>query len=238
MKFGILKSKVDKRLLESYSNQTLQKELKTFKKLVLENSNISKLFYLYDELRTNQGLNESVLDDYINECSKIYETTINKIKPQSIEKIKSWVKNIESKNDYEDIDNLFSKNVLTIETKIKSKNLIKESLKKKPVDKKEPIKIPLSSMVNVANNTIKNYIENLNESEQKELIKFLKLDDKELEVKFETLKENVVNKLNVIKESEKDSDVISKIEETIKTVNSEKYDKLNYFKLSDLNDNL
>ena len=88
MKFGILKSKVDKRLLESYSNQTLQKELKTFKKLVLENSNISKLFYLYDELRTNQGLNESVLDDYINECSKIYETTINKIKPQSIEKIK------------------------------------------------------------------------------------------------------------------------------------------------------
>ena len=39
MKFGILKSKVDRRLLESYSNQTFQKELKTFKKLVLENSN-------------------------------------------------------------------------------------------------------------------------------------------------------------------------------------------------------
>jgi len=238
MKFGILKSKVDRRLLESYSNQTFQKELKTFKKLVLENSNISKLFYLYDELKTNQGLNESVLEDYINECTKIYENTISKIKPQSIEKIKGWVKNINSKNDYEDIDNLFSKNVLTIENKIKSKNLIKESLGKKPIGKKEPIKIPISSMINVANNTIKNYIENLNETEQKELIKFLNIDEKELEVKFDSLKENVVNKLNVIKESEKDSEVITKIDETIKTVSSEKYDKLNYFKLSDLNDNL
>jgi hypothetical protein len=59
-----------------------------------------------------------------------------------------------------------------------------------------------------------------------------------LKVKFENLKENVVNKLNVIKESEKDSDVITRIDETINTVSSEKYDKLNYFKLSDLNDNL
>ncbi len=73
---------------------------------------------------------------------------------------------------------------------------------------------------------------------KKELIKFLNTDEKELEVKFETLKENVVKKLNVIKESENDSEVITKIDETIKTVNSEKYDKLNYFKLSDLNDNL
>jgi ribosome recycling factor len=93
-------------------------------------------------------------------------------------------------------------------------------------------------MISVANNTIKHYIENLNEAEQKELIKFLNTDEKELKVKFENLKENVVNKLNVIKESEKDSDVITRIDETIKTVSSEKYDKLNYFKLSDLNDNL
>jgi hypothetical protein len=238
MKFGILKSKVDRRLLESYSNQTFQKELKTFKKLVLENSNISKLFYLYDELKTNQGLNESVLEDYINECTKIYESTISKIKPQSIEKIKSWVKNTNSKNNYDDIDNLFSKNVLTIESKLKSKNIIKESLSKTPVKKTVPINIPISSMISVANNTIKHYIENLNEAEQKELIKFLNTDEKELKVKFENLKENVVNKLNVIKESEKDSDVITRIDETINTVSSEKYDKLNYFKLSDLNDNL
>ena len=127
---------------------------------------------------------------------------------------------------------------MTIESKLKSKNIIKESLSKTPVKKTVPINIPISSMISVANNTIKHYIENLNEAEQKELIKFLNTDEKELKVKFENLKENVVNKLNVIKESEKDSDVITRIDETINTVSSEKYDKLNYFKLSDLNDNL
>jgi len=238
MKFGILKSKIEKRLSESYSNNTFQKELKTFKKLVLENSNISKLYYLYDQLTSNQGLNESVLDDYIDECVKIYESTISKIKTQSLDKIKSWVKNVNSGNEYNHIDNLFSKNVLTIESKINGKKIIKECLKKKPLEKKESINIPLSSMINVANNTIKNYIENLSESEKKELTNFLNIDDETLKPKFETVKENLISKLTLIKESEKDSEVLSKINETIEKVNLEKYNKLNYFRLEDLNNNL
>jgi hypothetical protein len=48
--FGLLKTKIENVLLESYSNDTFKNELKTFKKLVIENKNISKLFYLYDEL--------------------------------------------------------------------------------------------------------------------------------------------------------------------------------------------
>jgi hypothetical protein len=238
MKFGILKSKIEKRLSESYSNNTFQKELKTFKKLVLENSNISKIYYLYDQLTSNQGLNESVLDDYIDECVKIYESTISKIKTQSLDKIKSWVKNVNSGNEYNHIDNLFSKNVLTIESKINGKKIIKECLKKKPLEKKESINIPLSSMINVANNTIKNYIENLSESEKKELTNFLNIDDETLKPKFETVKENLISKLTLIKESEKDSEVLSKINETIEKVNLEKYNKLNYFRLEDLNNNL
>jgi len=43
IKFGILKSKIEKVLLESYSNDTFKDELKNFKKLVLENKNISKM---------------------------------------------------------------------------------------------------------------------------------------------------------------------------------------------------
>ena len=38
IKFGILKSKIEKVLLESYSNNTFKGELKNFKKLVLENN--------------------------------------------------------------------------------------------------------------------------------------------------------------------------------------------------------
>ena len=43
--FGLLKTKIENVLLESYANDTFKNELKTFKKLVIENKNISKLFY-------------------------------------------------------------------------------------------------------------------------------------------------------------------------------------------------
>ncbi len=41
MKFGLLKSKIEKNLLESYSKGEFKTEMKYFKKLVLENKNIA-----------------------------------------------------------------------------------------------------------------------------------------------------------------------------------------------------
>ena len=55
MKFGLLKSKIEKNLLESYSKGKLAEEIKIFKKLVLENKTLSRLYYLYDELNSNKG---------------------------------------------------------------------------------------------------------------------------------------------------------------------------------------
>ena len=76
-----------------------------------------ELFYLYDELNSNKGLSESIVNDYINECITIYENTINKIKPNEFQKIKSWVGGIKTDNLYENLDNLFSSDVLTIRIK-------------------------------------------------------------------------------------------------------------------------
>ncbi len=237
VKFGLLKSKIEKLMLESYSNGTFKTEMKNFKKNVLENKNISKLFYLYDELNSNKGLNESIVDDYIYECITIYENTINKIKNSTLVDLSNWVVNVKSDNNYSTIDNLFSNDVLTIESRLSSKKLIKESLNKKPADKKEVVNLPLSTMVNVANKTISNFIESLNESEKKELVDFLKTDDKELEGNFEQLKESVTKKLETIKENA-DTETKSRINETLEKVVSEKYDKFTYFKLKNLNENL
>jgi hypothetical protein len=93
-------------------------------------------------------------------------------------------------------------------------------------------------MVSVANKTIKNYIDGLNESDKKEIIKLLSENDKELTIKFDTLKENVVDKLNAMKDSSEDNSVKVRIDETLTKVISEKYDKLTYFKLKSLNENL
>jgi hypothetical protein len=237
MKFGILKSKIEKLLAESYTNNTFKKELSNFKKLVLENKNISKVFYLYDELNSNKGLNESMVETFINECSSTYEKTIVKIKTSEISLIKEWVKNIKSDNVYNHIDDLFSDSVLTIESRIKSKTLIKESLKKTPTTKKETLKVPVKSMISIANKTIVDYLNTLNESDKEELIKLLSENDDNLSKEFPSLQESVISKLESLKEGV-DEETKVKITDTITKVKSEKYDKLSYYKLKGLKENL
>ena len=238
IKFGILKSKVENVLLESYKNDTFKTEIQNFKKLVLENKNINKIFFLYDDLSSDKGLNESVINDYINECITIYENTINKIKQSDIDNLKKWVGNTKAENVYESIDNLFSTDILTIESRINSKKLISESLKKQPKKVQETVNVPLTSMVNIANKTISTYIQNLEESDRKELTDLLTTSDEELKTSYETIKENVISKLTQMKLNESDSTTKETINETISKVSSEKYDKLTYFKLKSLNENL
>jgi hypothetical protein len=237
VKFGLLKSKIEKVLVESYANNTFKEELKRFKINVLENKNISKLFYLYDELNSKRGLNDLIANDYINECITIYENTINKIKEKDILKLKNWVGTIKTENEYSNIDNLFSNDVLTIESKIKSKKLIKESITKPRPIQKEYVSLPLSTMVGIANKTISNYVESLNESEKKELIDFLNTNDSSLVDDFNNVKQEVVTKLTNLKEGS-DSETLSRINETIQKVSSEKCDKFTLFKLKKLKENL
>lgn len=239
--FGQLKSSVETLLTESFIKKSLNKELKNFKKLVLENKNITKLFFLYDELNSKKGLKKDIVDDYINECIKIYENTINKISPKELTKLQLWVESnkINSENKFSQIDNLLSSNILTLESKIESRNVIKENLQKTEIKQsKEIINLPISTMVQMANKTIENHIEGLNESEKKELIQLLSQDDKTLNEEFNKLQESVISKLNTLKESTEDNSIKTKIEETLSKVSQEKYDKLNFFKLKNLSENL
>jgi hypothetical protein len=193
---------------------------------------------LYDDLSSNKGLAESIVDDYVNECITIYENTINKIQESDITPLKLWVKNSKVVNQYNNIDNLFSRDILTIESRITSKKLISETIKKLPIKKTDTVQIPLTSMVNIANKTISNFIESLSESDKKELTKFLSEDDVTLNQKFNNVKESVVNKLTEMKNNNKDKSTQIRIDETLDKVISEKYDKLTYFKLKSLNENL
>jgi len=93
-------------------------------------------------------------------------------------------------------------------------------------------------MVNIANKTFSNYVENLNESDRQELIKFLKTEDSELEPQFESIKDEVKSKLTSLKENTTDTDTLNRVEETITKVDSETYNKLSFFKLKGLNESL
>ena len=238
---GQLKSEVEVLLTESFVEKKLSKELKNFKKFVLENKNISKLFFIYDELNSKKGLKKDITDDYINECIKIYENTINKVSKEELTKVQLWLESnkIKSDNKFSEVDNLLSTNILNIESKITSRNLIKENLQKSETKtSKEIINLPISTMVQLANKTIENHIQELNEDERKELIELLNQDDNTLNEQFTKLQESVVSKLNTLKESAEEVSVKNKIDETLLKVSQEKYNKLNYFKLKNLSENL
>jgi hypothetical protein len=238
MKFGLLKSKIEKCLVESYTNNTIKRDLFVFDQLVAKNKNINKLYYLYDELSSKKDLNESIASDFVNQSITIYENIVNKISKSDIDDLKLWVSDIKTKNIYEDIDNVFSNDLLTLENKIKSKNILIENLKKKDENNDELKNISINQMVQIANKTVKNYLSSLNENEKIKLESILSESDEKLTLKYEIIKEDVVDKLNDLKSKETDNDIKSKITETITKVKNEKYDKLNYFKLQELNRNI
>jgi hypothetical protein len=241
MKIGVLKSRVEKLLSESYGKGTFKEEIKNFNRNVLSNKNISKLFFLYDELSTNKGYDQKLAEDFVFESITMFENIINKTDKKDLEKIKKWVISVNSHNQYTDIDNLFynSGDVLHLENKVRSKKVIVEGLKKTQVNEnKETILLPLSSMVKVANKSIEDFISNLNESEKKELNLLLKEDESVLVEQFQNLKDEAVVKLVVVLEGESDESVKNTINETIDNIKSKKFDRLEYFKLKNLVDNI
>lgn len=238
MKFGLLKSKIEKCLLESYTNDAIKRDLFVFNEFFVKNKNLNKLYYIYDELSANKGLEESIANEFINECVTIYENTMNKIDKSVFKELEMWVGHIKTKNEYENIDNLFSTNILTLENKIKSKKFVLENLKKPEEEEQVLENVSINEMVDIANKTVKNYLNNLSENEKRKLEKILLESDKNLKVKYDVIKEDVLDKLLELKSNEPDSEVQSKINETINKISSENYDKLNYFKLQQLNRSL
>ena len=183
-------------------------------------------------------MSESIANEFINKSISIYENTINKISNKDIKPITDWVYGSDYNNEYDVIDDLFSNGITKLEEKITSKKIILENITKIPKDKKEPINIPLNTMVNIANKTIKDYITNLNESDQKKLKTLLSSDTNKLKENYDSLKDKIISKLEKLQEDGNDEEVIKRIDETIEKINTESFDTLNYIKLQQLNENL
>jgi hypothetical protein len=141
-------------------------------------------------------------------------------------------------NKYKDIDILvYSKNINLLERVEAKKNIInvltseKESIK-------ESVNIPISSMVAVANQTISNYIESLDENTKKEFFQIVSEDANTLENKFQSIKENAITKLTTILENEDSQEMKNKISETIEKIKIEKFDQINFLKLKNLEESI
>lgn len=233
MTFGQIKSIIENNLLESYRNeQEFKKSLKEFKHNVLNNKNMSRIYSLYDQLTTPQGLSENDAKDFIDEGINL----IQKLLP-SIKMPKTMSENVN--NSYSDVDALIYTNKLDLMERLKSKkNLIKTLTSPKKEMVKETINIPIKSMVSIANHNLNNYLDTLDESAKKEFIQLMSEDVSSLKTKFETLRENAIVKLSNILESEQDFEVQTKLSETIDRLKIEEFNQLNFFKLKNLEESI
>ena len=233
MTFGEIKSIIENNLLKSYNNkQEFKKSLKEFNQDVLNNKNMSRLYSLYDQLTTPQGLTETEAKDFLEEGINLIQKLAPTIKTTRISS-----KNVS--NQYINIDSLVYTNKLDLMERVQSKkNLIKILVSSKPEPIKESINLPLKSMINIANQTMNGYIENLDESAKKEFIQLMSEDTTLLKRKFKTLQKNTIVKLTNLLENEKESEIKTKLSETIDKLKAEKFDQLNFFKLKNLDESI
>jgi uncharacterized Zn finger protein (UPF0148 family) len=122
--------------------------------------------------------------------------------------------------------------------RVEAKKNIVQILTTEKKSVKESINIPIKSMISIANRTLDSYIETLDENSKKEFFQLVTENKKDLESQFETLKESTVSKLQAILGKENDSETKTKISETIDRINGEKFDRMNFVKLKNLEESI
>jgi len=233
MKFGELKTLVENKLTSSFANKELRNDVKIFKKILKEDSSFAKMMNNYDVLNENKGLSNDVASFLFDET--ISETKFLKIKESTINKIKNWAKGIKSENNYKNIDDFIFSKSITVEEKFQIKKTIVEGLTKKVVKKDSP-NVPISMLVNAANNTIKKHIESLNEEDKTKVLQVLKSDET-LKENYNSLKENTIKKIETLI-SESDESVKNVLVETKNKIEKTEYSKQEYLKLLTLSEGL
>lgn len=235
MDFGLLKSKIETKLVESYKTETFTENVKMFSKLVLEDSKISEMYHLYEEIYKQNGYTNDFAKEFLWECvSRLKSITPN---TKKLKEISNWVSDTVCENLYKEADIVLSKNNIIIEDVIKSKNFLQENLTKNATKSDKVIKIPLEKMVEVANNTVNEYLKTITESELKEVKKYASLNQDQITNRYEILSEVVIEKLESLLESS-DEDTKGKINETIEKIKTENVNSVSLYRMKVLNETL
>ena len=239
--FGTIKTKIEKASIGLYGKPEFKTYMSQLKTMVLENKDLSELYYIYDDLSKKKGLSNDIATDYINESIEYSQILIENNK-RSLKNVDEWISSIVKKsvNNYKDIDvTIYNKSIKNLETVLESKKrIINTIISEDKLEIKESINLPLKTMLRVANDRLNKELSNISESEKKELIELSSLSDKDIILEINTLKENVISNLKTSLNESKENDLKDTIENTIKKISESKYDKYNLYQLRKLNQGL
>lgn len=241
-KFGSLKVKILHNLTEAYISEDKKKVRETLK-LLKENKDFRELYLFYEEIEDMHIDDKKLAEKYVEQIETILREKVEKVSKycKTIDE-KYSSDNVEGVEVYNHLDILGEANTLkNVQSKIRSREKLVEYL----TENKEPSKSTNSFTSNerllhtvLATKFNDNFEKTLNESEKSELKKFLTLTSDELRSNFETLKEEVNNKLNDLVCEEENTEVKDKLESAIRETNRMKPTKYNLYKLQQLKNGL
>jgi hypothetical protein len=242
-KFGELKTKILKRITESYSEKNIG-DVKEILSLIGKERDFKELYLFYEEIENK------FFED--KENAKLYVEGIVPILNIRLGEVSDICKKIDKKlgkiditeNEvYSNLDTLLEKDGLkNLDKKIEAKKkLIEHLTTKKEIEEEEDIDlIQNESMLYaiLANNFNVLYNNTLTEDQKKELKSYLDISDEELENKFSILKESIKeNILNIVNE-ETNIDVKTRLELVENEMCKMGITKYNYYRLLQLKEGL
>jgi hypothetical protein len=233
MRFGVIKTLVENKLVKSFVDNKLYKDMKFFKNELLENKSFKRLYFIYDTLKENKSLDKETAEYLVDDLSR--EVKSIKLTENFVNKITKWTKGIVKENNYTMIDDLVYGDDLKPEKKSIAKKNIIESLVKQPVVKESKKVVPISTMLKIANSNIEKTLSELNESDRQEVISTLK--KKPTKEEFESIKESTIQKLEKLI-SESDEEIKQTLVETKNKIQSTEFNKKEFIKLEQLNNGL
>lgn len=241
-KFGVLKSIVENKLINSYKTPEFKRIVREFKEFINDHKSVGGVYLDYRTILKTKGLSEDVANDFITLSIDNIKQSIKENK-REFESFDSWVQTLgeSSNNEYELLDNIVYANnandfVQLIESK---KNIVKyltEPIKIEENQITETINIPIKNMFEVVADTFSNEYSNIPESQLFEIKSILKMSKEELSEGIERLKSEVLNKLD--EPSESDEETIKVVSETKERIKNTSIDSLSYYKLKKLSEGL
>jgi hypothetical protein len=243
--FGKIKTKILKKLTESYSSQN-KSEMKTILKTIKENRDFTEMYLFYEEIEGKYFEDKDTAKLYVEELNSILKNkskNISKFCNSLNEKLGDL--EINENELYSTLDNLLEDDTLSnIDKKVIAKKKLVEHLTTKK-EIKESENETYTSNENLlhavlANNFNVLYNNNLSESQKEELKNILTMTNDDLESKTNELKESILSKVSeILNESTSDNpnltDKLNGVQKEVKEMETSKY---NFYRLTELKNGL
>lgn len=227
--FGQIKTAIENKLVEGYKTKTFSAELKKFKELVLGDKETAKLFYIYDSLSKPHGYSQRISEMFVNESVKRISKIDGKM---DLTDLLSWVGPL-GENRYQDIDDSLNEDIRDIQTVVESKQRIMDLLSEE-VNNMKPVKLPLNTMLSVADKTIKEVMKEMTEEEKNDFTEIVSINEEELADKYNALREETLAKLKDLIVKQTEPEMMNKIAQVMERVENDEVSKVNYYGMKKL----